>query len=68
MKAQYPTPAIGQMWADNDPRNYGRLVIVRKLITVNDVEYAICEGRRGRVHRIPVDRMRPTSHGYRLVR
>lgn len=66
--APYPKPAIGQCWADNDPRSYGRLIIVRNIITVNDVEYAMCEGRRHRMHKIRLDRFKPTSNGYRLFR
>lgn len=61
--ADYPTPEVGQTWADNDPRaNYNN---ARKIIAIQD----------GKAHldgypktRVRLDRMRPTSGGYRLIR
>src|SRR5690606_34003686 len=70
---------VGQVWADNDSRGQG----LRGLRTLNVVAIekgyvrrAICEvltdwdgepPQRAREVRIKVDRMRPTSSGYRLV-
>ncbi|MEV7599886.1 hypothetical protein AB0O91_21130 [Kitasatospora sp. NPDC089797] len=65
----------GQVWADNDKRGYGRQVRVIEL----DGTHAVVElhvprsaghlhAKPGRRTRIRLDRFRPTSTGYRLVR
>jgi hypothetical protein len=69
-----PTPAVGQIWQDNDPRAYGR----RLRIVEIDGTHAICEltvprgagrlhAKPGRRTRIRLDRLRPTSTGYRYI-
>jgi hypothetical protein len=69
-----PTPAIGQVWQDNDPRGYGRKVrIVEIGETHAVVELTVPRGaghlhaKHGRRTRIRLDRFRPTSTGYRYV-
>jgi hypothetical protein len=58
-----PTVEPGQVWADNDPRGYGRQVTIQSL----DATHATAtDGKR--TTRIRLDRFRPTSTGYRLVR
>ncbi|CAM5466122.1 hypothetical protein [Streptomyces aurantiogriseus] len=62
---------VGQVWADNDKRGEGRTVRVDEV----DVRYAYCTvltaatpgGRTGHRTRIALERMRPTSTGYRLL-
>ena len=69
-----PTPAVGQIWQDNDPRSYGR----RLRIVEIDATHAVVElcrprgvghnrAKPGRRTRIRLDRFRPTSTGYRYV-
>lgn len=68
-----PTPAIGQIWQDNDKRSYGRRV---RIVEIDDT-HATCEepprpnarghAKPGRRTRIRLDRFRPTSTGYRYV-
>lgn len=68
-----PTPAVDQIWQDNDPRAYGR----RLLIVEIDGTHAVVElhqprrptssAKPGRRTRIRLDRFRPTSTGYRYV-
>jgi hypothetical protein len=63
----------GQVWADSDKREAGRTVRVERV----ECQYAYCRvltprdanplGRIGHEVRILIDRMRPTSTGYRLV-
>ncbi|MEU3046183.1 hypothetical protein ABZ705_06545 [Streptomyces sp. NPDC006984] len=61
----------GQVWADNDKRSGGRTVRVDEV----DVRYAYCTvltsatpgGSTGQRTRIALERMRPTSTGYRLL-
>ncbi|MFF2566747.1 hypothetical protein [Streptomyces sp. NPDC058084] len=61
----------GQVWADNDRRSAGRTVRVDEV----DTRYAYCTvltaatpgGRTGQRTRIALERMRPTSTGYRLL-
>lgn len=63
-------PAVGQVWADNDWRQDGRQVRIDSLNETHaDVTVvANCHGRRtGQRTRIRLDRLRPTSTGYRLV-
>jgi hypothetical protein len=67
----FPEVRVGQVWADNDSRSSGRTLRVDAV----DVRYAYCTvltagepgGRTGRHTRIALERMRPTSTGYRLV-
>jgi len=70
---------VGQVWADNDSRGQGlRGLRTLKVVAIEKgyVRRAICEvltdwdgepPQRAREVRIKVDRMRPTSSGYRLV-
>ncbi|MBD0743522.1 hypothetical protein [Streptomyces sp. CBMA152] len=69
-----PTPAVGQVWQDNDPRSLGRRVrIVEVDATHALVELAVPRGtghlhaKPGRRTRIRLNRFRPTSTGYRYV-
>lgn len=59
------TPKVrpGQVWADNDKRASGRTMRVESV----DSRYAMVVDSRGRRSRILVERMRPTSTGYRLL-
>ena len=73
---QTTAPAVepGQIWADNDPRAYDRkLRVVEVDATHATVElyqprYPVSSAKPGRRTRIRLDRFRPTSTGYRLVR
>ncbi|MGW9397284.1 hypothetical protein [Streptomyces sp. NPDC055642] len=69
-----PTPAVGQIWQDNDPRGYGRKV---RIVEIGDT-HAVVElhqprnvghsgAKPGRRTRIRLDRFRPISTGYRYV-
>ncbi|WP_435059419.1 hypothetical protein [Streptomyces sp. bgisy060] len=66
-----PDVRVGQVWADNDKRSEGRTVRVDEI----NVRYAYCTvltpptpgGRTGQRTRIALERMRPTSTGYRLL-
>ncbi|MEU5093765.1 hypothetical protein [Streptomyces sp. NPDC020996] len=66
-----PDVRVGQVWADNDKRSEGRTVRVDEI----DARYAYCtvltaatpDGRTGQRARIALERMRPTSTGYRLL-
>src|SRR5689334_17756944 len=51
-----PTPKVGQVWGDNDPRSAGRELVIRHIIG----EYAICTSTGGRTTRIRLNRFRPT--------
>ncbi len=59
---------VGQVWEDNDPRIGG--YSHRRTVTVLQVysEYAIVSSNRGFRSRIRLDRFRPGSTGYRLVK
>jgi hypothetical protein len=66
---------VGQTWADNDPRCLGRTVRI-VAIERGYIRRAICEvvtvgggepPSKPREVRIKVDRLHPTSTGYRLV-
>ncbi|WP_030344838.1 DUF6354 family protein [Streptomyces sp. NRRL S-1022] len=69
-----PTPAVGQIWQDNDPRGYGRRV---RIVGIDDthatVELVVPRGaghngtKPGRRTRIRLDRFKPTSTGYRHI-
>lgn len=60
-----------QVWADNDPRCHGTTLVVNEV----DNRWAYCtvltprhgSKRTGHQVRIPLERMRPTSTGYRLI-
>lgn len=68
------TPAVGQIWQDNDPRGYGRRI---RIVEIRDT-HAVVElhqprraghapAKPGRRTRIRLDRFRPTSTGYRYI-
>lgn len=70
--ATSPAVQVGQIWQDNDPRGYGRMVRVVEI----DATHAVVElhvprqhgsAKPGRRTRIRLDRFRPTSTGYRYV-
>lgn len=70
-----PAPTVGQIWQDNDPRSYGRYLKITAVdsthATVRQVALtpqiaAVLPGTRAT--RIRLDRLRPTSTGYRYVR
>lgn len=68
--SETPTPAVGQIWQDNDPRGYGRRI---RIVEIDDT-HAVVEhhnpravGRRPRRTRVRLDRFRPTSTGYRFI-
>ncbi|MEU2106451.1 hypothetical protein [Nocardia sp. NPDC019255] len=67
---------VGQVWADNDPRCQGRRTLRVVALQSTRIPYAVCEiltgwngnpPERKRRTRLQVDRMHPTSTGYRLV-
>ncbi|GAA0918604.1 hypothetical protein [Nonomuraea longicatena] len=58
-----PRVQVGQVWADNDKRASGRTVRVENV----DGRYVQVVDSRGRRSRILIERMRPTSTGYRLL-
>ncbi len=70
----------GQVWADNDPRNAGRLLRVESVhpaddhrsepyarVTVQKVSRNVTRTEVGEQRTILLRRMRPTRNGYRLV-
>lgn len=72
MTEQTPTPAVDQIWQDNDKRSYGRRV---RIVEISDT-HAVVEQVVGRDHalaqpgrqtRIRLDRFRPISTGYRYI-
>lgn len=79
--ADAPDVHPGQTWADNDPRNAGRTLLVERIedgravctvLTDSDAQRKLIAqwgGRSmvGKTRLIRLDRMRPTSTGYRLV-
>jgi hypothetical protein len=68
----------GQIWQDCDPRSYGRHLLVETIEEPAGRAPAravvLLVGANGDVHgrerrtRIKLDRFRPTSNGYRLIR
>lgn len=60
----YPKPEVGQIWEDCDPRSEGRPPVT--VLAANETYAEVTSGVRR--SRILVNRMRPTKHGYRLVR
>lgn len=70
-----PEPAVGQIWADNDPRSEGRTLLIEWTdgthATVRPVALT-AEGQPvplpgTRQSRIRLNRFRPTSTGYRYL-
>lgn len=70
--SETPTVRVGQVWADCDRRCTGRTVTVLRLTTKRHqgraVPAAEVRDSRGNTTVIRVDRFRPTSTGYRLVK
>ena len=64
MTQPIPTVRPGQIWADNDKRSAGRRVTVTSV----GQTHALVETSLGRQTLIRLDRFRPTSTGYRLVK
>lgn len=62
MSEQTPAPAVGQVWADNDPRGYGRRL---RIVEIDGTHAVVHDGTRQ--SRIRLDRFRPTNTGYRYV-
>lgn len=62
MTAETPNPAVGQIWADNDKRGYGRQA---RITAVDSTHATVHDGKRQ--SRIRLDRFRPTSTGYRYI-
>lgn len=78
-----PTPEPGQIWADNDPRCEGRTIRIEHIVDGKatctvltnrtaaqdelDRGRTYLTDRRGTTVGIRLDRLRPTSTGYRLV-
>lgn len=71
-----PAPAVGQIWQDNDPRSYGRYLLIvdtdASRATVQQAAYNPATGTAValpgvRATRIRLDRFRPTSTGYRYI-
>ncbi|MER7151234.1 hypothetical protein [Streptomyces lydicus] len=69
-------PAVGQIWADNDPRCSDRYVLIVDLDATHATVRQIAYNPQGTVHahlpgtrvtRIRRTRLRPTSNGYRYV-
>jgi hypoxanthine-guanine phosphoribosyltransferase len=63
----------GQVWADCDSRCRGRTVLIERVediyaygVVLTSAEGAIVDNR-GRKVRLAIQRMRPTSSGWRLV-
>lgn len=74
-KTTQVTPAVGQIWQDNDKRSGDRFI---KIIAIGDVDSTHVQCRRvertskgwadlPRVTWVSVSRLRPTSNGYRFV-
>lgn len=69
-----PAPAVGQVWADNDKRSYGRLLRIVEIdathatvALVSPRDRGVSSAEAGRRTRIRLDRLKPTSTGYRLI-
>lgn len=73
MTQQSPDVAVGQVWADNDPRSAGRTLRVIAVgkntvrCTVLTAAAGASEYTVGRTRMIAQSRFRPTSNGYRLL-
>jgi hypothetical protein len=67
-----PTPAVDQIWQDNDKRGYGRRV---RIVEIGETHATVEEvigrdhvpAQPGRRTRIRLDRFRPISSGYRYI-
>lgn len=70
-----PAPAVGQIWADNDPRVPDRFL---EIVSVDDTHATMRQVARTpqgasailpgvRSTRIRLDRFRPTSTGYQYI-
>lgn len=71
-----PTPAVGQVWQDNDPRAEGRYLRIVDIdasratarpVTYDSTTGVVADLPGTRPSRIRLDRFRPTSNGYRYV-
>lgn len=71
-----PAPAVGQVWQDNDRRSYGRHLMIEDIgethAVMVEVSYrpsngAVTAQGQPRRTRVRLDRLRPTSTGYRYV-
>ncbi|MDX3230571.1 hypothetical protein [Streptomyces sp. ME19-01-6] len=68
-----PTPAVGQIWQDNDPRSNSRKVRIVEIdgthavVELHQPRLPVSSAKPGRRTRIRLDRFRPTSTGYRYV-
>lgn len=71
--AATPEPAVGQIWADNDPRQYERQVRIveidstHALVELYQPRLPVSSAKPGRRTRIRLNRFRPTSTGYRYL-
>lgn len=61
---ELPDVRPGQVWEDCDQRARGRRITVEHV----GGRYAYVKDSRGRHSRIAIERMRPTSTGYRLLK
>ncbi len=77
---ELPDVRPGQVWADNDPRNKGRLLRIESVhaaddhrpepyarVTVQKVSRNVTRTEVGEKRTILLRRLRPTRNGYRLV-
>lgn len=72
-----PTVAVGQLWANNDPRSSGRILRIVEIGKAEAAGFVFAEVvqsarscRRlvpGRRVRIAIARLKPTRNGYRLL-
>jgi len=60
------TVRVGQVWADNDSRGFNRKIRVVEIGETHAVVEACDYGKKRT--RIRLDRFKPTSTGYRLVK
>ena len=65
---------VGQVWADNDPRSVGRTIKViaigthsARCETLTPVEGSSRDSV-GKTRMVALDRFRPTTNGYRLIK
>jgi hypothetical protein len=75
-RVAHPPVRVGQVWADNDPRSKGRTVRVLAVANdratckvLTDIEDPAQRTRSavGKITRISLRRLRPTSTGYTLI-
>jgi hypothetical protein len=77
-KIEQITVKIGQVWQDNDPRlvaRYGKFGDHIRLLEVTEIEHNYAFARvtidgviQPRKTKIRLDRFKPTSTGYRLIK